>query len=116
MPVAKNTVVTFSYEMSDAQGNLLEKSEHPYSYLHGGYDGVFPAVEQALEGMDAGESCDVTLEPGDAFGEYDEGLLRTEPRGMFPENVTVGMQFEGVAKESGERRMYTVTDVGGDNV
>jgi FKBP-type peptidyl-prolyl cis-trans isomerase SlyD len=116
MQVAKNTVVTFSYEMSDAQGNVLDKSQKPFSYLHGGYEGVFPAVERALEGMNAGESCDVTLEPEDAFGEYDEGLLRVEPRRLFPENVTVGMQFEGVSSESGERRLYTVTDVAGDKV
>ncbi|HSD60389.1 MAG TPA: peptidylprolyl isomerase [Burkholderiales bacterium] len=116
MRIAKNTVVTISYEMSDAEGKLLEKSEQPYSYLHGGYHGVFPAVEQALEGMGAGETCDVTLEPEDAFGEYDEELLRVEPRSLFPESVAVGMQFEGVAKESGEQRLYTVTDVAGDKV
>lgn len=116
MRIGKNTVVTISYEMSDAEGKLLEKSEQPYSYLHGGYHGVFPAVEQALEGMSAGETCDVTLEPEDAFGEYDEELLRVEPRSLFPENVEVGMQFEGVAKESGEHRLYTVTDVAQDKV
>jgi FKBP-type peptidyl-prolyl cis-trans isomerase SlyD len=116
MRIAKNTVVTMSYEMSDAQGNVLEKSERPYSYLHGGYDGVFPAVERALEGMSAGETCDVTLEPGDAFGDYEEALQRVEPRDLFPENVAVGMQFEGVARESGERRLYTVTGVADDKV
>jgi FKBP-type peptidyl-prolyl cis-trans isomerase SlyD len=116
MQIEKNTVVTFSYEMSDVEGNVLEKSDQPFSYLHGGYNGVFPAVERALEGMNAGQSCDVTLEPGDAFGEYDEQLLRVEPRGVFPENVEVGMQFEGVASESGERHLYTVTDVAADKV
>ncbi len=116
MRIAKNTVVTIKYELSDSEGKVLETSEQPYSYLHGGYQQVFPAVEAALEGMAEGETCDVTLQPEDGFGEYDEALLRVEPRGAFPGNVSVGMQFEGVAKESGEHRLYTVTDVTDESV
>jgi len=114
--IAKNTVVTIEYELSDADGNVLEKSSQPYSYLHGGYQQVFPRVEEALEGMSEGESCGLTLEPEDGFGEYDENLLRVEPRSAFPADLSVGMQFEGVAKESGERQLYIVTDVAGESV
>lgn len=116
MQVAKNTVVTITYELSDADGNVLEKSVEPYSYLHGGYHQVFPAVEAALEGMSEGETCDVTLDPEDAFGEYDETLLRVEPKGAFPANVEVGMEFEGLARESGETRLYRVTDIAEETV
>jgi FKBP-type peptidyl-prolyl cis-trans isomerase SlyD len=114
--IAKNTVVTITYELSDADGNMIERSDGPYSYLHGGYHQVFAAVEAALEGMSAGETCDVTLEPEDAFGDFDETLLRIEPKSVFPENVEVGMQFEGVSKESGETRLYTITDIAADTV
>ena len=54
------------------------------SYLHGGYDGIFPRVEQALEGKEAGYTCRVQLEPDDAFGEYEAALVRVEPRELFP--------------------------------
>ena len=45
--------------------------------------------------------CSITLEPEDAFGEYDAELLRVEPRARFPETLEVGMQFEGVPGDDG---------------
>ena len=42
------------------------------------------------------------LEPVDAFGDYDEELLRVEPRGQFPETLEIGMQFEGIPGEEAD--------------
>jgi FKBP-type peptidyl-prolyl cis-trans isomerase SlyD len=114
--VEKNTVVSLDYELSDADGQLIEKTDTPIEYLHGGYDGIFPLVEKALAGKQAGESCRVRLEPDDAFGEYDAALVHLEPRNKFPESVKVGMQFEGKGVESGTTLVYTVTDVAEDKV
>ena len=116
MQVEKNTVVSLNYELSDADGQLIEKTDTPIEYLHGGYDGIFPLVEKALAGKQAGESCRVRLEPDDAFGEYDAALVHLEPRNKFPENVKVGMQFEGKGVETGTTLVYTVTDVAEDKV
>ena len=116
MQVEKNTVVSLNYELSDAQGQLIEKTDAPIEYLHGGYDGIFPLVEKALAGKQAGESCRVRLDPDDAFGEYDAALVHLEPRNKFPDNVKVGMQFEGKGVESGTTLVYTVTDVAEDKV
>ena len=116
MQVEKNTVVSLNYELSDADGQLIEKTDTPIEYLHGGYDGIFPLVEKALSGKQAGESCRVRLEPDDAFGEYDAALVHLEPRNKFPENVKVGMQFEGKGVETGTTLVYTVTDVAEDKV
>jgi hypothetical protein len=61
MQIAKDTVVTLHYEMFDAENNLLDKTEEPIAYLHGGYDGIFPLVEEALHGKNVGDSVDVKL-------------------------------------------------------
>jgi len=100
---------------------VLEADSARMAYLHGGFGGIFPKVEAALEGKDVGHELSITLEPEDAFGEYDAELLRVEPRGRFPETVEVGMQFEGVPGEAGddedaEGQIYTVTDVTEDSV
>lgn len=116
MEVAKNTVVSLSYELSDTDGKLIEKTEAPIEYLHGGYDGIFPLVEKALAGKSAGETCRVRLEPDDAFGEYDAGLVHLEPRNKFPDSIAVGMQFEGRGTESGSTLIYTVTNIADDKV
>ena len=113
MNIVKNTVVTFSYRLSTLDGDVLEESgdNAPAIYLHGGYDGIFPKVEAALEGKLPGDEVDVILEPEDAFGEYDAQLVRLEPAHLFPEDVRVGMQFEGASEDGHHLRLYTVTDV-----
>ena len=118
MPIERNSVVTITYQLTDRDGKVLEKSEPAVTYLHGGYDGIFPKVEEALQGKDVGYQCSLSLGPDDAFGEYDADLIRVEPRNLFPENVTVGMQFEGQAEGGDEEdfTLYTVTDVADDKV
>lgn len=118
MKIEKNAVVTLTYELTDASGALLERNSDPISYLHGGYDGIFPAVEEALHGKSVGDKFSVSMEPEDAFGEYEHDLVRVEPRDMFPKDVAVGMQFEGGSEgdEDEDFMLYTVTEVSGDEV
>ena len=72
MQVSMNTVVTMTYELKDADGVVLESSDQPVAYLHGGYDNIFPKVEEAMHGKNIGDTIELALEPADAFGEYDE--------------------------------------------
>ena len=118
MKIAKDTVVSLRYELFDSEGELLEKIEDPVSYLHGGYDGIFPLVEEALHGKRTGDHCEVTMQPEDAFGEYDHTLVEVEPRNAFPNDVEVGMQFEGGPENSEEEDfiLFTVVDVTDDEV
>lgn len=113
MKIAKDTVVSLRYELSDANGALLEKPDAPISYLHGGYDGIFPTVEEALHGKEVGAKFDVEMKPQEAFGEYEHDLVRTEPRDLFPENIEIGMQFEGGAEgaDDDDYMLFTVVDV-----
>jgi FKBP-type peptidyl-prolyl cis-trans isomerase SlyD len=118
MKIAHNSVVTLSYTLFDAQGEQIEKSEEPVTYLHGGYDNIFPLVEQALQGKEAGDTASIKLEPADAFGDYDEDLLRVEPRGQFPETLEIGMQFEGIPGDEPDEdaEIFTITDIADDKV
>ncbi|MCB5191654.1 peptidylprolyl isomerase [Methylobacillus arboreus] len=111
MQIAMNTVVTITYELRDSDGNILEASKDPVSYLHGGYDNIFPRVEEELHGKSVGDSIELTLEPADAFGDYDEELVQIEPASAFPtQELKVGMQFEG-EDESGDVVLYTITNI-----
>lgn len=116
MKIGKDTVVSLSYELSDTSGKVIEKTPAPVTYLHGGYDGIFPLVEEALQSKGVGDQCKVTLKPDDAFGEYDAGLVRSEPKDLFPKNISIGMQFEGASEGSDDYSLYTVTKIMGDKV
>lgn len=84
MKIAKNTVVSVAYKLSDAQGNVIEESDEPMVYLHGGYDGTFPKIEEALDGHEQGFETKLQLEPDDAFGDYDQELIKIEPPRKWP--------------------------------
>jgi FKBP-type peptidyl-prolyl cis-trans isomerase SlyD len=117
MRIEGGTVVRLAYELRDCDGDSLEDEGAEMEYLHGGFGGIFPKVEQALSGKQVGQEVSVTLDPEDAFGEYDAELLRVEPRERFPKQVEVGMRFEGVPGDrEDEALIYTVTDVTPESV
>lgn len=118
MKIAKNAVVSVHYKLTDTQDNLIEESQEPMIYLHGGYENTLPKIEEALEGQEAGYQTRIQVEPEDAFGEYDADLVKIEPRNKLPAPIEVGMQFEGVPEgsEDGESVVFTVTDVTDDTV
>lgn len=113
--VAPDTVVSLELVLHDAQVELIHASDAPLTYLHGGYAGLFEALERALEGMHPGQSVEVQLEPDEAFGDYDAGLVRVEPRTRYGEGLEVGMEVED-AFDADEPRMYAVTDLAGGSV
>lgn len=104
-------MVSLDVRLSDIWGNVIEDSTEPVQYLHGGYGDIFPVVETALEGKREKESIEVRLEPEEAYGEYDECLLRVEPRQKFPEALERGMRFEGTPGSEDEGLIFIVTDV-----
>ena len=116
MDIAKNTVVSLDVVLADIWGNTIERSAEPLQYLHGGYGNIFPVAEAALEGKSVKDRVEVRLEPEEAFGDYDESLLRLEQRSRFPETLEVGMRFEGEAGSTDEGLFFTVTDIAEDKV
>lgn len=117
MKIAKNTVVSVRYKLSDAQGEVIEESEEPMVYLHGGYDNTLPKIEAALDGKQAGYQVTIQVEPVDAFGEYDADLVKIEPKSRLPSPIEVGMQFEGSPEDEEQAALiFTVTEIAEDQV
>lgn len=116
MQIAKDSIVTLSYKVTDPDGNVIDEGSRPLVYLHGGYDGIFAVIEEALHGRGIGEELEIKLQPEEAFGDYDESLLRIESLSMFPEGIEVGMQFERAGEDGEDDMVYTITDIEGDKV
>ena len=115
MHITKNTVVTMTFKVTDAQGKLLEDGKEPRAYLHGGYGNTLPGVEMALEGQEKGFSTTVKLLPSLAFGDRDETLVTSISKKDFPPGVKVGGQLEG-SDDQGRRQIFTVIKIKGDQV
>ena len=115
MQITKDSVVTLSYKVSDASGKLIEQSQNPMAYLHGGYENTLPKIEAALDGQTVGYATTLALAPEDAFGLRDEALVRTIPKSEFPPGVKVGGQLQGTT-DDGQPHIFYVKKIKGDQV
>ena len=95
MRVSKETVVGIEYTLKDDKGNVLDASTShgPMEYLHGASN-IIPGLEQGLEGLTAGDTKTVVVQPVDAYGEYSDKLIQRVPIDRFGANkVEIGMRF-----------------------
>jgi FKBP-type peptidyl-prolyl cis-trans isomerase SlyD len=115
MRIARNSVVTIDFTMYDDSNEVLESSqeEGPLVYMHG--IGELPeGLEEELIGKQAGDEVQVTLQPADAYGEYDESLVQAVPREQFEEQeIDVGMRFEAET-DDGPRSVHVIGLEGDD--
>lgn len=113
MPITQDSAVTLAYKITDATtGKPLDAGTT--SYLHGGYDNLFPKVEAALAGQDVGHRVELELAAQDAFGARDEALVRTLARSEFPPGVKVGGQLQGAGPDGPV--VYNVVKIKGPEV
>lgn len=115
MLITSPCVVSLTWRLNDAHGNLLDELSEPVEFFVGG-DDLLPKVEEAITGQETGFAAELHLEPEHAFGEYDADLVFFEPRSIFPESVEPGMQFDGPPDGAKTRGLnpdaiYTVTEV-----
>lgn len=70
MQIENDKVVTFFYQLSEQGGDVLEsnKRELPMAYLHG-HKNLLPALEEALVGLQEGDTKIVSLAPEQAYGQ-----------------------------------------------
>ena len=109
MRIDDDTLVSIDVEMYDAQGNLLEKSEEPLTYLHGHGD-IFSRIEEELSGKETGANVSVHIEPEEAFGDYDPELVTLARVEDLGEGAAVGMRVDG-ADIGASQAVYTITDI-----
>lgn len=112
--VGPEVVVTLTYEVFDADGELVGGSQGPRAIVFG-FGELLAPVERALEGALPGESRTVRVKAKDAFGERDPKAMLEIDRADFPEDVAPGDSFEAEGSE-GEVVVLRVLDVTPDAV
>jgi FKBP-type peptidyl-prolyl cis-trans isomerase 2 len=77
-----------------------------------GENKIIPGIENAVEGMNVGESKTVNVNPEQAYGQRRDELVEEVSRDQFPENVEpkVGQRFE-VPRQVGQPMVVQVVDV-----
>lgn len=117
MQISAKKVVYIHYTLTNASGELLDKSndEQPLGYLHGAGN-IVPGLESALTGLTQGEECNVDVEPEQGYGERDETLVQDVPQGAFDgvDTIEAGMRFQAESEQG--MRIIEVVAVEGDVV
>lgn len=80
LKIEQDKVVTFFYNLNDADGSILESSAdtHPVIYLHG-HNNILSGLEQALTGKIANDELTVKLLPHEAYGPRHESAVQKVP-------------------------------------
>jgi len=73
---------------------------------------IIPCIENAVEGMNVGESRTVKVAPEQAYGRRRDDLIEEVSRDKFPKDVEpqIGQRFE-VPQQEGQPMVVRVTDV-----
>lgn len=109
--VSKHKAVYITYSILDEQGQVVEQSDVPIGYVHGGDSGLFEQVEAALEGAKPGDKFEVILPPAQGFGDHDPNLTFTDDiENVPPEYRHVGAEVE-FQNEQGEGRLFRVSKI-----
>lgn len=98
-PVEKDRVVFISFTVSDGEGQQLDDVDG-IGYLHG-HGQIAPGLERGLEGLSAGDSFDLTVEPQDAYGERSDGNLHKVPLDQLPEGLEAGSVVQAQSPHGG---------------
>jgi FKBP-type peptidyl-prolyl cis-trans isomerase 2 len=118
MKVGPNKTVVFDYLLYGQDGELIECSPEgePLSFVFG-EGSIIPGLENEMEGMEPGESKDVTVEPEDAYGLRDPGLVQQVPKERFEDgpSLEIGMSYVGKT-DTGQVVNFLITGMDDRNV
>ncbi len=113
--IAKGVVVSIAYRLTSEGVEIEETSaDDPLEYLHGAGN-IVPGLETALEGRKAGDKFTITLQPIDAYGEYDEEDVEVVAREDVPDGLEIGMEVL-LEDEDGELMEAYVSAINDDSV
>ena len=109
MKIQDDAVVQVRLELADDTGWRAPAQE--LAYLHG-HGNLFPKLEAALAGLEAGGNASVKLAPADAFGERNPGLVLQARREHLPPDVAVGSQLRASGRdENAPEQVYRVIEL-----
>ena len=119
MQIAENMVVAMTYQAWNDAGELLDQAgeEKPFYYLHHA-DSSVPGLRDNLVGRQAGEKLKISLQPAQAYGEYDPSKVETVPRSALPgladEHIKAGAGF--IVQTQQGQRLLKILAIDGDQL
>jgi len=109
--IRNGKLVSLTYSICDQSGSVLEQSDLPVSYIHGGRTELIGGMDRALLGKHAGDRVRLELGPDQGVGPYDPNLTFTDAiENVPPQFRHVGAEVQ-MESESGEVKTFYVTRI-----
>ena len=103
--------VSLTYTIHDTDGNVLEQSDLPVSYIHGGETELIGGMDRAVAGKAQGDEATMTIAPEDGFGEHDPALTFTDDlENVPPEFRKLGAEVQ-MQNDAGDVKSFYVTKI-----
>ncbi len=103
--------VSLTYSIADTAGNVLEQSDLPVNYIHGGETELIGGMDKAVAGKAVGDEVLIRISPEQGFGEHDPELTFTDDiNNVPPEFRQLGAEVQ-MQNESGEIKSFFVTKI-----
>ena len=119
MEITDARVARIHYTLTDASGNLIDKSPEasPLAYFHGAGN-IVPGLEKALAGKQPGDNFKVEVAPEAGYGIHRDELVQVVPRSAFQgvDTLEPGMQFRAQGANGHGPVMVTVVEAGDEQV
>lgn len=103
--------VSLTYSIADDTGNILEQTDLPVGYIHGGKTELIGGMDEAITGKVAGDKVELLLGPDQAFGPIDPNLTFTDNIANVPPEFRVMGAEVPMKSSSGEVKTFYVTRV-----
>jgi FKBP-type peptidyl-prolyl cis-trans isomerase SlyD len=103
--------VSLTYSISDTEGNVLEQSDLPVNYIHGGETELIGGMDKAVAGKGVGDEVTIKVSPAHGFGDHDPTLTFTDDiENVPPQFRQLGAEVQ-MQNEVGEMKSFFVTKI-----
>jgi FKBP-type peptidyl-prolyl cis-trans isomerase SlyD len=110
--IEQGKLVSLTYRIYSESGDLLEQSDLPVSYIHGGQNELIGGMDRAVAGKCAGEEVELKVAPEQGFGPHDPNLTFTDSiENVPPQFRHVGAEVQ-MQNDSGEVKTFYITNIG----
>lgn len=117
MKISKNTIASIEYTLRDDEGEIIDSSEgdSPLEVLVG-QGQLIPGLEKALMGLEAGKELKISVNPEEAYGDYNPGLEVVVPMSQIKtdDEIEEGVHFQVDTPDG--TLIYEVQKIEGDQV
>nr|MDO8111894.1 peptidylprolyl isomerase [Candidatus Sigynarchaeota archaeon] len=120
MPVKDGNQVSVTYTGTLEDGTVFDSSDkhdgEPLVFIAGA-GMIIPGFDAAIMNMEKGEEKEITLQPKDAYGDYDPKAIQRIPKNKFPKDFAPKEgQMLQLGTPDGERFMAKVVKIEKDTI